>query len=85
MRLGEAGETFFGTRGERDAAGAKLAFTIGKPAYLIVAIDDLRKLVIAIDPPETKETSPPSMVAAPHSSSGSPHQIVEPVKSGWNS
>lgn len=34
------------------AAGAKLTFAIDKPVYLIVAIDDLRKLVIAVDPPE---------------------------------
>jgi hypothetical protein len=35
------------------ASGPTLPFAIDKPAYLIVAIDDLKKLVIAIDPPET--------------------------------
>src|SRR5437773_1882019 len=34
------------------ASGATLSFTIAKPVYLIVAVDDLRKLVIAVDPPE---------------------------------
>ena len=29
-------------------------------------------------------TSPPSMVAIPHTRSGSPHQTVLPVYSGWN-
>ncbi|MEA2709668.1 MAG: hypothetical protein QOF78_2269 [Phycisphaerales bacterium] len=41
------------TRGTQ--RGATLSFKIAKPAYLIVAIDDLRKLAIAIDPPETNK------------------------------
>ena len=36
-------------------SGAKLSFAVAKPVYLIVAIDDLRTLVIAIDPPETNK------------------------------
>jgi polygalacturonase len=43
MKLNLAGE----------AAGAKLTFKSDEPRYYIVAIDDLRKLVIAIDPAET--------------------------------
>ncbi len=36
-------------------------------------------------PSPITRTSPPSMVAIPHDSSGSPHHTVEPTKSGWNS
>jgi polygalacturonase len=32
----------------------ELSFAVSKPAYLIVAVDKLRKLVLAIDPPETE-------------------------------
>src|SRR5688572_25779108 len=54
------------------AAGAKLSFTIDKPLYLIVAVDDLRKLVIAVDPLETDKpaASGPgiyNVAAAPYS------------------
>ena len=38
--------------------GSHLHFRISTPAYLIVSIDDLRKLVIAIDPAETDVPDP---------------------------
>lgn len=39
-------------------SGSMLSFTVGKPVYLIVQVDNLRKLVIAIDPPETDRPAP---------------------------
>jgi hypothetical protein len=39
-------------------SGGKLSFTIDRPVYLIVAVDDLPKLVIAVDPPETDRPAP---------------------------
>ncbi len=55
-------------------------------ATWVIACRDVRSLIpMSTTPLPTGMTSPPSKVAWPQSRSGSPHQIVEPVKSGWNS
>jgi hypothetical protein len=38
-----------------NVAKSTLAFSIAKPVYLIVSVDDLRKLVVAVDPGETEK------------------------------
>ncbi len=53
-------------------AKSTLAFSITKPAYLIVSVDDLKKLVIAVDPVETEKPASSgsgiyNVTAAPYS------------------
>ena len=55
-------------------------------ATCVIACRDVRSLMpTSTVPLPTGITSPPSSVARWWSVSGSPHQTVEPTKSGWNS
>ena len=55
-------------------------------ATWVMAWREVRSLMpISTTPLPTGMMSPPSKVAWPQSCSGSPHQTVEPTKSGWNS
>ena len=54
-------------------------------ATWVIAWREVRSLMpISTTPLPTGMMSPPSNVAWPQSCSGSPHQTVEPTKSGWN-
>ena len=55
-------------------------------ATWVIACRDVRSLIpISTTPLPTGMMSPPSNVACAQLFSGSPHQTVEPTKSGWNS
>ena len=55
-------------------------------ATWVIAWREVRSLMpISTTPFPGINTSPPSKVDSPNDSSGSPHQTVEPTKSGWNS
>ena len=63
------------------------AFLVAHVAAIwVTACCEVRSLMpMSTTPSPAIWTSPPSMVALPQLRSGSPHQTVDPAKSGWNS